>query len=131
MDAEERQELIKMAVNKIEPKKLTLDDIKNIIDNLILDINNMIKQNDNKLNVKIYENGSIAIKAKTIDIKFDCYKENEVKVYWSGKLQREYSLNFNTKFKIICHQNNFYNKEFEKLSDAIEWLILNIIIKEQ
>lgn len=131
MDKKERQNLIKMVVNKVEPECITIDKTNDIVNNLIDEINASLKQDDNKLGVKQYENGSIEVKCKGATLHISVDNEKSISTTWTKIRQKSFRIYYDTNYKIADCNDKYYSKESDKLEDILEWLILNIIIREQ
>lgn len=131
MDKLEREKLIKMVVNKVEPECITIDKTNDIVNNLIDEINASLKQDDNKLGVKQYGNGSIDVKCKRATLHISVDNEKSISIIWNKIRQKTFNIYNDTNYKIECCNDKHYSKESDKLEDILEWLILNIIIREQ
>lgn len=131
MDKLEREKLIKMVVNKVEPECITIDRTNDIVNNLITEINDSLKQDDNKLGVKQYENGSIDVKCKGATLHISVDDEKSISITRTKIRQKIFKIYYDTNYKIVYYNDKYDSKESDKLEDILEWLILNIIIREQ
>ncbi|MFQ8920950.1 MAG: hypothetical protein ACLR60_03575 [Clostridium paraputrificum] len=131
MDSNIRHKLIEMAVDKLEPECITIDRTNDIVNNLITEINASLKQDNNKLGVKQYENGSIEVKCKGATLHISVENEKSISITWTKIEQKIFKIYYDTNYKIVYYNDKYDSKESDKLEDILEWLILNIIIREQ